>query len=62
MAAHSFKLETAVSTNNATDGEAAKLHADLGDLLQQVKMNVMRVDELEGVVNHDDGRVSSCGS
>ena len=61
-AAHSLKLETAVSKNIATDGEVAELHADLGDLSRQLKMNAMRVDELEGWgQHHDDGRVSSCG-
>ena len=58
MATHSFKLEADVPKSSAMDGEVAELHADLGDLSQQPKMNAMRVDnrkifedELEGVVN-----------
>ena len=51
MAAHSSQLETAVSKTNATDFEVAELRADLVDLSQQLRMDAMRVDELEGVVN-----------
>ena len=51
VVAHSFKLETAVSKTNVIDGDVAQMHADLGDLSRHLKMNAMRVDELEGVVN-----------
>ena len=48
---HSFERETAISKSDVMDGGVAELHVDLGDLSQQLKMNAMRVDELEGVVN-----------
>ena len=42
---HSFKLEEAISKSNALDGDVAELHADVGGLPQQLKMDAMRVDE-----------------
>ena len=45
VATHSSKLETAISTSSVTDGEVAKLHADLGALSAQLIMDAMRVDE-----------------
>ena len=44
VAAHSSKLETAVSKMSALDDDVAELHADLDDLPQQLKMDAMRVD------------------
>ena len=38
---HPFKRETGISTSTIMDGGVAELHADLGDLSQQLKMNAM---------------------
>ena len=48
---HTFKRGTAISKTNVMDGDVAELHADLGDLSQQLKMNAMCFDELEAAVN-----------